>query len=331
MGMWCPNLHKVDVQLDIGENQYDPMKFVEAVRYSEERGFRTAWLGDHFVPWYHSANRSAFVWSVLGVALDRTSSIRLGPLVTTPMGARYHPAIVAQASATLDNMYPGRFLLGVGSGEALNERPFWNDHWPVWKERMERLVEGLRLVKNLWEAKHPFSFSGKYFGAEFYYLYTKPKGPIPIYFSAIGKRSAYFAGRYADTLVTICPRNNLEKFRGSILPEFRRGLKRRKGGVQAHVSFSFKSPSQLRKDQPGSLGWLRKDSWSIKNPVEVEHAGKHATDEEIRAGLLLCKGWPDLVKELQKYVEAGATEICLSSGADKERIREIGENVLSVF
>lgn len=310
------------------------MKFVEAVQYTEEQGFKTAWLGDHFVPWYHSANRSAFVWSVMGVALERTTSIRIGPLVTTPMGARYHPAIVAQACATLDNMYPGRFLVGVGSGEALNERPFWNGRWPPWEERMQRLVEGIALMKRLWTAKRPFAFRGKFFTSDFYYLYTKPKTQIPIYFSAVGRRAAFFAGRYADALVTICPRNDLHKFESEILPEFERGLKRagnRDGRVQVHVSFSFSSPAQLRKEQPGSLGWLRKDSWSIETPIEVERAGHRATDEDIRKGMLLCRGWPELVRELQKYVDAGADEICLSSGADKKRIREIRDNVLSVF
>jgi coenzyme F420-dependent glucose-6-phosphate dehydrogenase len=324
---------KVDVQLDIGENHYDPMKFVDAVKYSEDRGFKTAWLGDHFVPWYHSADRSAFVWSVLGVALDRTSSIRLGPLVTTPIGARYHPAIVAQASATLDNMYPGRFLLGVGTGEALNERPFWNGRWPEWDERMGRLVEGIWLIRKLWESRKPFAFEGKYYSADFYYMYTKPKTRIPIYFSAIGRRASHFAGLCADTLVTICPRNDVKKLKSAILPEFKRGLKEagRRGTVQVHVSFSFETPARLRKEFSGSLGWLKKDSWSIKNPIEVEEAGSRVTDEEIKKGMLLCKNWSDLVKELQVYVDAGANEICLSSGADKKRIKEIGENVLSVF
>lgn len=324
---------KVEIQLDIGENHYDPMRFVEAVRYSEDWGFKTAWLGDHFVPWYHSANRSAFVWSVMGVALDRTSSIKVGPLVTTPIGARYHPAIIAQASATLDNMYPGRFLLGVGSGEALNERPFWNGRWPPWEERIERLVEGVRLMRRLWESKEPFAFEGKYYSADFYLLYTKPKTRIPIYFSAVGKRTAYFAGLQADTLVTIGPRNDVEKFQSVIVPEFRRGLREshRKGDVEVHVNFSFKSPSELRKEQPGSLGWLTKDSWSIKDPVAVENAGRRIKDQEIRSGMLLCSGWQELVGELQKYVDAGATKLCLSSGADKKRIKEIGDNVLSVF
>src|SRR5271163_4775877 len=265
------------------------MRFVEAVQYSEEHGFRTAWLGDHFVPWFHSANRSAFVWSVMGVALERTSSIRIGPLVTTPIGARYHPAIVAQASATLDNMYPGRFLLGVGSGEALNERPFWNGRWPEWEERMERLVEGVELIRRLWDSDRPFAFKGKYYSADFYYMYTKPKKQIPIYFLAVGKRAAYNAGLCADTLVTICPRNDEERFRDVIIPEFKKGLKKaekRKGGVQAHVSFTFKDPAQLRKEAHGSLGWLRKDSWSIKDPIAVEKAGKKVTDDEMRKGML---------------------------------------------
>jgi hypothetical protein len=165
-------------------------------------------------------------------------------------------------------------------------------------------------------------------------MYTKPKKRIPIYFSAVGKRAAYNAGLCADTLVTICPRNDEEKFRDVIIPEFKKGLKKagkRKGGVQAHVSFSFKDPAQLRKEAHGSLGWLRKDSWSIKDPVAVEKAGEKVTDDEMRKGMLLCKDWPDLVKALQSYVDAGATEICLSSGADKAQIRQIGENVLSVF
>jgi coenzyme F420-dependent glucose-6-phosphate dehydrogenase len=325
---------KVDVQLDIGENDYDPMKFVDAVKFSEDQGFRTAWLGDHFVPWYHSANRSSFVWSVAAVALDHTSSIRLGPLVTTPIGARYHPAIVAQASATLDNMYPGRFLLGVGSGEALNERPFWNGRWPKWEERMERLVEGVTLIRKLWEAEKPFAFKGKYYSADFYYLYTKPKKKIPIYFSAVGKKAAYFAGLCADTLVTICPRNNIEKLQSDVLPAFREGEKkagRKKWTVQNHFSFTFKSPAQLKKEDWRSLGWLTKDSWSIDDPVAVEKAGKKVTDEELRNGMLFCKDWSELVRVLQKYVDAGADEVCLSSGADKGKIKEIADNVLSVF
>ncbi len=325
---------KLDVQLDIGENKYEPMKFVEVVQFCEEQGFKTAWLGDHFFPWYHSAGGSPFVWSTLGVALDRTEKIKIGPLVTTPIGARYHPGIIAQASATLDNMYPGRFLLGVGTGEALNERPFWNGRWPEWGERMERLAEGIELIRRLWGSKKPFSFKGKYYSADFYFMYTKPKTQIPIYFSAIGKKAAYYAGKCADTLVTISPRNDLDRLEKVIMPAYQKGIReagKKKGRLQAHVSFTFDSPSEHRKKAWKSMGWLRKDSWSIKDPVAVERAGKKVTDEEMETGMFFCKDWSDLVRVMQSYADAGADEVCLSTGAEMGLIKEVRENVLSVF
>jgi G6PDH family F420-dependent oxidoreductase len=325
---------KLDIQLDIGENEYDPQEFVDAVHYAEGQEFKTAWLGDHFVPWYHSGKRSAFVWSVLGVALERTHRIKIGPLVTTPMGARYHPAIVAQASATLDNMYPGRFLLGVGAGEALNETPFWNDKWPKWEERMERLVEGIRLIRKLWEAKRPFKFSGKYFPASFYFLYTKPRRKVPIYFSAIGKRGAYNAGKYADYLVTMSPRNTVEKLEKEILPAFRQGMKdahRNSGGIVIHTNFSFDKPTEIIRKSWRTLGWLLKDSWSIENPVAVEKAGRKVTVEDVKRGTNLVNGWNDLIKIIEGYKELGANAVVIISGADKKRIRELAQNVLKVF
>ena len=166
---------KIDFQLDLGENDHDPYEFVDAVTYAEQLGFSTAWFGDHFLPWSHAGNRSAFVWPVMSVALEKTRRIRLGPLVSTPIGGRYHPALVAQACATIDNMYPGRFALGVGTGEAVNECPFLNGRWPAWEERVDRLIEGLALIRQLWSSTEPFAFRGKYFSSEFFYLYTKPK------------------------------------------------------------------------------------------------------------------------------------------------------------
>ena len=130
-------MSKIRFQLDLGENDFDPAQFVDGVVYADELGFDTAWFGDHFFPWYHSGKKSAFAWAVMSVALEKTNRIKVGPLVSTPIGGRYHPALIAQASATIDNMYPGRFSLGVGTGEAVNERPFFNDKWPTWNERID--------------------------------------------------------------------------------------------------------------------------------------------------------------------------------------------------
>ena len=233
----------MEISINLGENDYDPREFVDATVYAERMGFRTAWFGDHIFPWYHSGKRSSFCWSMMAVALEKTKQIKVGPWVTVPVGARYHPAIIAQAAATLDNMYPGRLMLGVGTGEALNERPFWNGNWPKWEERMERLSEGVRLIRQMWDAKVPFKFEGKFFSSDFYYLYTKPRRKIPIYSSAIGKKAAYAAGLHGDGLVTISPRNDVQKLEETILPAYKKGRseagKQGLGKVATELVFTF--------------------------------------------------------------------------------------------
>ncbi len=106
-----------------------PCILLNAAVTAEKYGFDTIWFGDHLLPWVHNQNRSSFVWSVMPTALDRTNRIKVGPLVTSPIGGRYHPLIIGQATATLDNMYPGRFQLGVCSGEAINETNFFPRGW----------------------------------------------------------------------------------------------------------------------------------------------------------------------------------------------------------
>ena len=328
-------LAKIQITANLGENDYDPKEFVEATVYAERLGFETAWFGDHIFPWYHSGKRSSFAWSVMPAALAKTTRIKVGPWVTVPTGARYHPAIIAQAAATIDNMYPGRFLLGVGTGEALNERPFWNDKWPKWEERMGRLTEGIKLIRMLWNSKVPFRFEGKFFASDFYYLYTKPRTKIPIYASAIGKRAAHAAGMNADGLITISPRNNVEKLKGEILPAYRQG--RAEGGkrglskVATELVFSFRTPSQIVRTAWKEIGIINKNSWSIADPVAVEEAGKNVTEGDVRENIVSCKNWKDLVKAVESYHRIGVSEVTLYTGCDKKQIRAVADNVLSVF
>jgi coenzyme F420-dependent glucose-6-phosphate dehydrogenase len=328
-------LGKIEISLNLGENDYDPRVFVDAAVYAERMGFRTVWFGDHMFPWYHSGKRSSFVWSMMAVALDRTKRIRVGPWVTVPTGARYHPAIIAQAAATLDNMYPGRLILGVGTGEALNERPFWNGNWPKWEERMGRLTEGIRLMRQLWKDPEPFKFEGKYFSSDFYYLYTKPSREIPVYCSAIGKRAAHGAGVYADGLITISPRNDVQKLKELILPAYLQGRRESNkeglGKVALELVFSFSEPEELIKSSWRTLGICRKDSWSIPNPVAVEEQGKNVTVDDLRRNMHFCKNWKDVVKVIEAYREIGVNEVTTYTGCDKKMIRAFAKNVLDVF
>ncbi|HKM51577.1 MAG TPA: LLM class flavin-dependent oxidoreductase [Candidatus Bathyarchaeia archaeon] len=326
---------KIEISANLGENDYDPRAFIDAAVYAEEVGFRTAWFGDHIFPWYHSGKRSSFVWSMMSVALEKTDRIRVGPWVTVPIGARYHPAIIAQAAATLDNMYPGRFLLGVGTGEALNEGPFWNGNWPKWDERMNRLTEGIRLIRQMWESKEPFKFEGKFFSSDFYYLYTKPKHKIPIYSSAIGRRAAHAAGADADGIITMCPRNDLQKLKEVILPAYMQGRreanKKGPGKVAIQVKFSFAKPEYLLQNSWRTIGMCRKDSWSMPNPITVEEEGKKVTVDDLRRNMHFLKNWKDVVKLIEEYQKAGANEAVIITGCDKKTIRTVAKNLLEIF
>ena len=326
-------LPRIEISANLGEKDYDPRAFVDAAVLVEDLGFRTAWFGDHIFPWYHSGRRSAFVWSVMGVALEETMKLKVGPWVTVPIGARYHPAIIAQAAATLDSMYPGRIQLGVGSGEALNETPFWNGRWPKWEERIQRLGEGVRLIRKMWESKKPFKLSGKYFSSDFYFLYTRPKRRIPIYLSAIGKRAAYAAGLYGDGLITICPRNGISMLQEKIIPAYKNG--RAKAGrnglgkIAIELQFSFQKPRDLLRHSWRSLGITRKDSWSFTTPIQVEEKGKGVTVDDLERCIHFCKNWSDVVELIERYKTLGVTEVAISTSCDKILIRTVQRTCLT--
>ncbi len=322
------------ISLDLGENYFDPNDFVEASVYAEYLGFKRLWFGDHFAPWFHSSNRASFVWSMMGAALAKTRDVAMGPLVTTPIGARYHPALVAQACATLDNMFPGRLLVSVGSGEAVNEASFWNDEWPAWKERMERLCEGVTLMRQLFEEKKPFSFKGKYFSSKFYYLYTRPRTKMPVYFSAVGEKAAFYAGSFGDHLVTLSPQNDVERIRDVLLPQYQKGCAdagKKGGDLVVHVDYSFKTPGQLLKDSRADLTPSIKGAVNAKTPIDVEKMGKKLTASYVSRVVHSCRDWNQLIKVLESYVEVGTSELILFSAPVKKEIEQVAKNILSVF
>jgi len=232
-------------------------------------------------------------------------------------------------------MYPGRLLLGVGTGEALNERPFWNDRWPKWEERMDRMTEGIRLIRQMWESKEPFKFEGKYFSSDFYCLYTKPRRKIPIYASAIGRKAAYAAGVNTEGLITLSPRNDVQRLKDVILPAYVEGRretnKKGLGKVAIELIYSFETPEYLLKNAWRTLGIWRKDSWSTPNPIEVENEGRKVTLEQLQSNVHFCKSWKDMVKLIETYQEVGVNEVNISTGCTKKMIRAVAKNVHDVF
>src|ERR671915_55674 len=177
----------------------------EAVR-AEEVGFSFAAISDHFHPWVDRQGNSPFVWGVLGAIAQATERVRVGTGVTCPT-VRIHPAIVAQAAATCAAMLPGRFWLGIGSGENLNEH-IVGEGWPQTEVRQERMEEAVEVIRLLWEGGLK-SHHGKHFTVENARLYTLPDEPPPIYVAAFGPKAIEVAARIGDGYVGTAPEPDL--------------------------------------------------------------------------------------------------------------------------
>lgn len=178
---------------------YQPEDLVRQAIAAEEAGFDVVLGSDHFHPWVDDESAAGFVWSWLGAVAARTSSVQLGTAVTCPL-FHYHPALVAQMAATADRLSGGRLLLGVGTGEALNERPLGYP-FPGYAERQARMAEALEIMHRLF-AGEKLTFGGTYYTTETAKLYSPPQGAVPMLMAAGGPKSAAFAGTHADGLIT---------------------------------------------------------------------------------------------------------------------------------
>lgn len=321
------------ISVDLGESYNDPMQFIECVEVAAKYQFEAAWFGDHLFPFIHSARRSSFVWSMFPTALDRTHRLKVGPDVTCPIGGRYHPFIIAQAAATIDNMYPGRFLLAVGSGEAINEARFLHK-WPKWKERMDRLVEAVRLIRLLWNSDDYFSFDGHYFSSKDLFLYTKPKAKIPIYFSALGSKAATLAGTYGDHLVTI---NSVEKvpeifakFEAAASVAGKDSMKMEKM-VLVGPMFSDERTGIDELKRTHEAAYLAEGAFDMQDPREIERKSANLTDDMLAKMMYFCPTPEDVIELVARYQKAGATHVAIATQSDPAKIRMIGEKVLPHF
>jgi len=186
----------------LSSEEHRPNDLVRAARRAEEVGFTFALISDHFHPWTDKQGQSPFVWSVLGGIAGATQRLRLGTGVTCPI-LRYHPAILAQAVATVAAMMPGRFFLGVGTGENLNEHVL-GQHWPPHEVRLEMMEEAIAVLRQLWQGGVQ-SHHGQYYTVENARIFTLPEQPTPIYIAASGPEATEVAGRLGDGFISTSP------------------------------------------------------------------------------------------------------------------------------
>src|SRR6266540_2169425 len=192
--------------------QFHPNELLSYSALAEQYGFKGLMAADHFQPWVPQQGHNAFVWAWMAALGATTKTVTFGPGVTCP-SFRYHPAVIAQAAATQAAMTPGRFWLGLGSGEALNEHVV-GGVWPEPPVRLEMLTEAIEIIQRL--------YSGKHFKMESVRLYTRPESPPPIFVATTGPQTAEMTGRTCDGIIT--PGASVEKLKG-ILERFEKGAR----------------------------------------------------------------------------------------------------------
>jgi G6PDH family F420-dependent oxidoreductase len=183
----------------LSSEEHKPNQLIDYAQMAEQSGFKFIVISDHFHPWVSEQGQSSFVWSVLGGIAHATEKVSVGTAVTCPI-MRIHPALVAQAAATVADMMPGRFFLGLGTGEYLNEHIF-GDAWPRYETRKEMLMEAIHLMRELWKGEE-YSYDGTYFTVRDARIYTLPDELPPIYVAASGIESAEVAGELSDGLIS---------------------------------------------------------------------------------------------------------------------------------
>jgi G6PDH family F420-dependent oxidoreductase len=290
--------------------QFHPTDLLKYSQLAEKSGFNVITASDHFHPWVPSQGHSAFVWSWLG-ALGATTSLKFGTGVTPP-GWRYHPAILAQAAATLEAMYPGRFYLGLGAGEALNEH-IVGDYWPEAPTRLERLVEAIEIIEKLFTGK-VVKHRGAHFKVESAKLYTLPDAPPPIYVATSGPIMAGRTGKLTQGIITVGAANEKVKM---LLERFEKGAKDAGKDpstlakiLQVKVSYATTEQEAIDsavKDWPnGGMNFPKAD---IRNPEDFEAMAKLVRPENFRNRVLTTADLDKHVEYIQHFIDLGFQEI----------------------
>lgn len=297
----------------LSSEEHPGSTLVDIARQAEDAGFRSVWVSDHYHPWTESQGQSPFVWCVIG-GIAATTQLRLTTAVTCPT-MRIHPAVVAQAAATAAEMMPGRFTLGVGSGEALNEH-ILGRHWPTAEVRLAMLRESIELIRELWKGEDT-DWHGEHYTVEDARIYTRPEAPPPILVSAFGPAALRVAVELGDGWITTSPDTEM-------LRQFRtEGRGPAHAGVKVCWGPDEAAARKLAHETWRSSGVPGELSQVLPTPSHFEQASELVTEEQI-ASKIACG--PDLathVEAIRPYVEAGFDEIYVSQiGPDQAGFME---------
>ncbi len=310
--------------------QFSARELLDFAVAAEEHGFDSVFVSDHFQPWRHSDGHAPFAFSWLAAVGERTRKVLLGTSVNTPT-FRYHPAMVAQAFGTMGELFPDRMILGVGTGEHLNEGAL-GIAWPDNRERFARLREAVKLIRLLW-SDESVTFDGEYYHTRNATIYERPERPVPIYVGAGGPQVAKYAGRAADGLICTSGKG-MELYSEQLLPSFADGAKesgRDASDLDRMIEVKVSYDTDRKRAQEDTKIWAAlalpaEQKAGVDDPREMERLAK--TVEDVAYRRWLVSDDPDEhIEQLKPYLDLGFTHLVFHApGDDQRRFLELYAN-----
>jgi coenzyme F420-dependent glucose-6-phosphate dehydrogenase len=305
--------------------QFAPNTLLKFAIEAEQAGFESVFISDHFQPWKHTDGHAPFAPSWMAAALARTEKLVVGTSVLTPT-FRLHPSVVAHAFGTLGAMFPGRVILGVGTGESLNEVPSTGMVWPELKERSARLREAVTLIRRLWSEER-VTFEGEFYKTQNATIYDRPDKMVPIYLAAGGPLNAKYAGRAGDGFICTSGKG-AELYVDQLLPNVAAG--RAESGrenlpfermIEVKVSFDTDKQAALENTRGwAALSLSAEEKHSVEDPAEMERLAAQLPIERIAKRWIVSSDPDEHVAAIKTYMDYGFDHLVFHApGEDQSR------------
>jgi coenzyme F420-dependent glucose-6-phosphate dehydrogenase len=315
--------------------QFPPSALLDFAVEAERAGFDSVFVSDHFQPWKHTDGHAPFAPAWMAAVLARTQHIVLGTSVLTPT-FRLHPSVVAHAFGTLGAMFPGRVILGVGTGESLNEVPATGMEWPELKERSARLREAVKLIRQLW-TEDRVSFDGEFYKTVSATIYDKHEEPVPIYIAAGGPLNAKYAGRAGDGFICTSGKG-AELYVDELLPnvDIGRGESELKSKpfermIEVKVSFDTDAERALNDTRYwAALSLSAEEKHSVQDPAEMERLAAALPIERVAKRWIVSSDPDEHVAAIKTYIDYGFDHLVFHApGPDQSRFLNLyAEHIL---
>lgn len=315
--------------------QFGPRDLVELAVLAEEVGLDSVVTSDHFLPWRENGGHSPFSIAWMAAVAERTQRVMVGTSVLTPT-FRYNPAVIAQAFATMALLAPGRIMLGIGTGEALNETAVSGREWPEFKERFARLRESIELMRLLWSENH-VDYHGEYYTLVGAKVYDRPETALPIYIAAGGPQMAKFAGRVGDGFICTSGKG-MDLYTDKLMPSLHEGATSVGRSVddidrmiEIKISYDRDAWSALENTRFWApLSLTPEQKHDVSSAEEMEWLADQLPIEQVAKRWIVTSDPEEAVEQIKPYIHAGLNHLVFHGpGHDQARfLRQMSEDVV---